>query len=249
MAQKRMFDKSIVFNDKFIEMPDSAQNLYFHLSMTADDDGFVDNWKSIMRMTGKKEDDLKILIAKSFILPFESGVIVIKHWRINNYLRQDRYRTTKYVEEKNRLSIDINQEYSFKQSQNGIPTGNPVKYSIEKYSIDNNIYAQFNAFWNAYPKKKDKAKAQKWFEKNKPSAELVELMIKKIEQFKETDDWKKEDGRYIPYPTTWLNGKRWEDEIETHQENVPEWFGKEINRKNISKEDEENLKNMLKEFE
>ena len=100
MAQKRMFDKTITNNDNFLEMPDSTQNLYFHLSMEADDDGFVDNWKSIMRMTGKKEDDLKLLIAKQFIIPFDSGVIVIKHWRINNYLRKDRYHETKYLREK-----------------------------------------------------------------------------------------------------------------------------------------------------
>ena len=114
MAQKRMFDKSIVLQDDFLEMPDSTQNLYFQLSMNADDDGFVDNWKSIMRMTGKKEDDLKLLIAKQFIIPFESGVIVIKHWRINNFLRKDRYKNTKYLNELNILKIEKNQEYSLK---------------------------------------------------------------------------------------------------------------------------------------
>ena len=86
MAQKRMFDKSITNNDNFIELPATSQNLYFHLSMNADDDGFVDNWKSIMRMVGSKSDDMKILIAKYYFIPFESGVIVIKHWRINNFL-------------------------------------------------------------------------------------------------------------------------------------------------------------------
>lgn len=137
MAQKRMFDKTITNNDNFLEMPDSTQNLYFHLSMEADDDGFVDNWKSIMRMTGKKEDDLKLLIAKSFIIPFETGVIVIKHWRINNYLRKDRYHQTKYLKEKSLLTIEENEEYELKKDF-GIPIGNREENSIVKNSIEEN---------------------------------------------------------------------------------------------------------------
>ena len=137
MAQKRMFDKTITNNDNFLEMPDSTQNLYFHLSMEADDDGFVDNWKSIMRMTGKKEDDLKLLIAKRFIIPFETGVIVIKHWRINNYLRKDRYHQTKYLKEKSLLTIEENEEYELKKDF-GIPIGNREENSIVKNSIEEN---------------------------------------------------------------------------------------------------------------
>lgn len=129
MAQKRMFDKSITNSDDFLEMPDSSQNLYFHLSMNADDDGFVNNWKSIMRMTGHKDDDLKVLVAKQFIIPFDSGVIVIKHWRINNYLRNDRYVETKYKEEKSHLLIDDSLVYQV--DTNGI-------HSIEENSIDKN---------------------------------------------------------------------------------------------------------------
>ena len=146
MAQKRMFDKSITKCDNFMEMPDSSQNLYFHLSMEADDDGFVDNWKSIMRMTGKKEDDLKLLIAKQFIIPFDSGVIVIKHWRINNFLRKDRHKDTKYLNELNSLRIEDNEEYSLKTGDeelwltNGQPSieeNSIEENSIDKSSIDN----------------------------------------------------------------------------------------------------------------
>lgn len=155
MAQKRMFDKTITNNDNFLEMPDSTQNLYFHLSMEADDDGFVDNWKSIMRMTGKKEDDLKLLIAKSYIIPFDSGVIVIKHWRINNYLRSDRYNETKYIDEKNQLSIKQNGEYTLEEKELGIPGGIPVVYTeenrieknrIEKYSKEENRIVKANKY-------------------------------------------------------------------------------------------------------
>ena len=118
-----MFAKSITNSDEFIDMPDSAQNLYFHLSMNADDDGFVNNWKNIMRMTGHKEDDMKILIAKQYIIPFDSGVIVIKHWRINNYLRGDRYTETQYKAEKLQLQVDENLVYQLATS--GIPGGIP----------------------------------------------------------------------------------------------------------------------------
>ena len=129
MAQRRMFNKTITNNDNFLEMPDSSQNLYFHLSMNADDDGFVDNWKSIIRMTGHKEDDLKILIAKQYIIPFESGVIVIRHWRLNNYLQKDRITPTNYKEEKALLTTDLNNVYNLDTK---------CIHSIDKNSIDKN---------------------------------------------------------------------------------------------------------------
>ena len=132
MAQKRMFDKSITSDDTFLEMPIGSQLLYFHLSMNADDDGFINNWKSIMRMIGAKEDDLKVLYAKSYILPFESGVIVIKHWKINNYLRNDRYKPTRFKEEASKLITDKNSVYQLYTS--GIPSID--KNSIDKNSID-----------------------------------------------------------------------------------------------------------------
>ena len=129
MAQKRMFDKTITNSDEFIEMPISCQVLYFHLSMNADDDGFINNWKSIMRMIGTKEDDLKVLIAKQFIIPFDSGVIVIKHWRINNFLRKDRHNETKFQKELSMLKVNESQEYIW------LTNGQP---SIDKNSIDKN---------------------------------------------------------------------------------------------------------------
>lgn len=130
-----MFSNKVIGSDEFLEMPDSTQNLYFHLSMNADDDGFVDKVKSIMRMTGKKEDDLRILIAKKFIIPFESGVIVIRHWRVNNYLRSDRYRETQHLEEKSLLSTRENGEYSI-----GIPVVDQLdtQYRLDKSRLDKN---------------------------------------------------------------------------------------------------------------
>ena len=100
MAQRRMFSKRITNTDLFLEMPLSAQALYFHLNMEADDDGFIDKAKTIRRTIGASEDDLKILIAKQFVLPFDSGVMVIKHWRIHNLIRKDTYQPTFYQTEK-----------------------------------------------------------------------------------------------------------------------------------------------------
>lgn len=132
MAQKRMFDRSITNDDNFLEMPLGSQVLYFHLSMNADDDGFVNNWKSIMKMTGAKEDDMKVLITKKYVIPFETGIIVIRHWRINNYLRSDRYVETRFKEEKKLLSVDETGVYNVgipmvdQRYTNGRPTVYPV---------------------------------------------------------------------------------------------------------------------------
>lgn len=119
MAERRMFAKTIVLSDAFLDMPMSARCLYFTLGMLADDDGFINAPRSIMRQCGASDDDLKLLLAKKFVLAFESGVIVIKHWRINNYLRNDRYTETKYIEEKAELSVDNHGIYH--RSDSGIP--------------------------------------------------------------------------------------------------------------------------------
>lgn len=116
MAERRMFAKTIIDSDAFLDMPLSSQSLYFHLSMRADDDGFINNAKKIQRMLGCADDDLKILLAKNFIIPFENGVCVIKHWRIHNYIQSDRYKPTVYVEEKEKLSIKNNNVYTLDTS-------------------------------------------------------------------------------------------------------------------------------------
>ena len=112
MAERRMFAKTIVLSDAFLDMPLSARCLYFTLGMLADDDGFVNNPKSIMRQAGSSIDDMNILIGKRFILTFDSGVIVLKHWRIHNYIQKDRYKESKYLEEKSTLMIDEKGAYT-----------------------------------------------------------------------------------------------------------------------------------------
>jgi len=112
MAERRMFALKIIDSDVFLDMPQSTQNLYFHLSMRADDDGFIGNPKKIMRMIGAQIDDMKILITKRFILEFDTGIVVIKHWRIHNYIAKDRYTPTIYKEEKDKLFTKSNGAYT-----------------------------------------------------------------------------------------------------------------------------------------
>jgi len=123
MADRRMFSKSIVESDAFTRMPLSAQALYFHLLANADDDGFLGNALGIQRLIGANDDDLRILAARKFIIAFESGVIVIKHWKINNLIRKDRYRETNYRDEKTALRVRDNGTY-FTVSPDETPSGN-----------------------------------------------------------------------------------------------------------------------------
>ena len=115
MAERRMFAKTIIDSDAFIDMPLSTQSLYFHLSMRADDDGFINNPKKIQRMIGASDDDLKMLVAKKFIIPFDSGIVVIKHWKIHNYIRGDRKKETVYPEEMALLEEKSNGSYTLKE--------------------------------------------------------------------------------------------------------------------------------------
>ena len=139
MAERRMLAKSVVDSDEFLDMPSSAQNLYFHLSIRADDDGFITPRK-VMRLVRASDDDLRILMAKKFIIPFESGVVVIRHWKINNYLRSDRHTETVYQDELSSLEVVNNLYVESQTRENGIPSVNqlvyPGKDSIGKDSID-----------------------------------------------------------------------------------------------------------------
>ena len=143
MAEKRMFSQRIIDSDAFLDMPLSTQALYFHLNMRADDDGFVNNPKRIQRTVGASEDDLKLLIAKRFLLCFENGVIVIKHWRMHNTLRKDRYNPTQYQEQFAMLDVKNNSAYTEKKpdvdrlAPTWQPNGNQLEtqYRIGKDSI------------------------------------------------------------------------------------------------------------------
>lgn len=152
MAERRMFAKSTIDSDAFLDMPMSARLLYYDLGMRADDEGFVSSPKKISKMIGASDDDLRILVTKQFILPFESGVVVIKHWKVNNYIRSDRFTPTQFQEEKKFIAIAENGTYIKEEKVMdtiGIPNDNQVvdkmdtqvsigKNSLVKFSIDKN---------------------------------------------------------------------------------------------------------------
>lgn len=176
MAERRMFAKTIIDSDAFLDMPLSAQALYFHLSMRADDDGFINNPKKIQRMVGCGDDDAKLLVAKRFLIPFDSGVVVIKHWKIHNYIRNDRYKPTVYTKEKAMLTSKENGVYT-EADTIGIPSVNQMdtqdrigKESIDKDSIGEvrerktdyqQIIDLFNTICKSYPSLRSLSDARK----------------------------------------------------------------------------------------
>ncbi len=156
MAERRMFAKSIIDSDAFLDMPLSAQALYFHLSIRADDEGFVGNPKRIRSMIGASEDDYKLLIVKRFLLVFPSGVVVIKHWKIHNYIQSDRCKPTTYMEERATLSLDGKKAYVERVDtpciQNGYSSDTQVR--LDKVSIGEDRLIEENAASGALPASK-----------------------------------------------------------------------------------------------
>jgi len=219
MADRRMFAKTIIDSDAFLDMPVSSQALYFHLSMRADDDGFLNNPKKIQRLVGGSEDDLKVLAAKAFIIPFESGVIVIKHWRMSNYLRLDRYKPTVYQEEYSQLEIKENGSYTRIGNQPatvGIPDGNQpaTQVRLVKGSIDNTSPAkpskdkytdQFNAFWEAYPRREGKGQAAKVYASKLKHGETPETIQARLAVYKVQIKAAGTEYQFIRHPSTFLN--------------------------------------------
>lgn len=204
MAQRRMFSKKIVETDFFMEMSPTAKLLYFYLNMSADDDGFVGNPKTIKLISGATDDDLKILIAKQFIIPFDSGVIVIKDWKIHNYIQKDRYNQTQYLEEKKQLLVEENGTYT-KCIQNVSNLDTQVRLGKDRLGKDNN---------NMSDKSDDVI----------PYSEIISYLNEKANRgFKNVDANK----RHIK--ARWKEGYKLEDFQKVIDNKVLDWTGKTIN--------------------
>lgn len=239
MANRRMTNLEVIDTDAFLDMPQSTQLLYFHLNARADDDGFVSSPRKIMRSIGGQADDLRVLAGKKFIIIFEDGVCVLKHWRINNFIRKDIYNETKYLDHKKTLFIRPNGAYTQTNDNRAIPvprghfsqkhvdealTGrepSKEKKRLDKKSkqTDHSPIGSFDDFWKEYPKKVGKQKCLRWWKSHKPSPEFAQKMISAVQEQKQTEQWQKEGGSFIPHPYTWLNQGRWEDEVEKPQSN------------------------------
>ncbi|MDD4001055.1 MAG: phage replication initiation protein [Bacilli bacterium] len=201
-----MFATTIIDSDAFIDMPTSARLLYYDLGMRADDDGFINNPKKIQRMIGSSEDDLKLLMAKNFIIPFESGVVVIKHWKIHNYIRTDRYKPTVYKEEMERLEVKENNSYRLKNNSGmslGIPNVNQMetqvrlgKVSIGKDSKDKDTLNSFASLINSYTNKSELRETLKTYKDMRMkmskgfSINAMKLILNKLSKLATDDDTK-----------------------------------------------------------
>ena len=235
MAEKRMFSKKIVDTDAFLDMPATARLLYYDLAMRADDDGFVGSPRGIMRSTGATNDDMNILLMRGFVISFETGVIVIRHWRLHNYIQKDRYKPTDYVNEKALLSTDDKGVYSL-DTECVQHVSNPCPQIKDRYRdrLDSDkredkdtltlkgssvcaqgsavLESYFDTFWREYPKKKSKGTALKAFNKALKRTDFDTIM-EALRTLKGSQEWTKDGGQYVPYPATWLNADGWNDEV------------------------------------
>lgn len=224
MAERRMFTQKIVDSDAFLDMPLSSQALYFHLNMRADDDGFVNNPKKIQRMIGASEDDLKLLIAKRFILGFENGVIVIKHWRMHNLLRKDRYNPTQYQEQMARLQLKENGSYTenveipmveapeenvattWQPNDNQMATQDRIgKDSIDKVRIDyDGIMDAYNSLCPSLPSIKSLSEARKKAIKARLNSYTIEDIYKAFRKAEASDFLKGKNDRNWQANFDWI---------------------------------------------
>ena len=247
MAERRMFTKKITDDDHFLNLSSPAQALYLHLSMNADDDGFCNQITASMFKAHASVTDLEALLKNRYIYQFDSGVIVIKHWRMANALRKDRYTPTAFKNEMAMLKVSENGAYKLPDNNDMVaerlPNGCQLvaerlpQVSIGKVSIDknnkNNISCNenseievldqkemwFESFWEIYPKHQDKKKAkQKFLKLCTNEKEYKEIMggLRNV-----LPVWAKKDTKYIPMPTTWLNGERWNDEVNVNLYELP----------------------------
>ena len=233
MAERRMMAKSIIKSDQFLEMPMSSQLLYFHLLSDADDDGFINAPKSIMRVIGAKEDDMRVLQAKGYTIPFDSGVIIIKHWRIHNSLRKDRYNPNPQLEnERKQLVVNDRKEYELATTWQ--PTGNQLstngchsigKDSIGKdsiYSVECDISHSKNTHFK--PPTVEEVKEYCIERNNNIDAEY-------FVDFQEARGWILSNGKKM---------KNWKATIRT-------WERNNYNRTHVNKNSKENAINIVKE--
>ena len=225
MAGRRMFARSVIGSARFLRMPQSSRLLYYDLGMAADDDGVVEAF-SVMRTTGASEDDLRVLAARQFIEVINDDLVsVILDWKKNNQIRKDRYTPTIYQKELFELGITGNSNFlglpngnqnAVFDNQNGNQWETQVRLGQESiYTLapsaqrEDTRNEDFEAFWKAYPRKESKAQARKSFAK---VTVPLETLLQALETQKQSDQWKRNGGQYIPYASTWINQRRWEDE-------------------------------------
>ena len=225
MADKRMFTKKITESDAFLDMPLSAQCLYFHLNMSADDDGFVNAPKKIQRLIGASDDDLKLLIAKSFVLVFETGVLVIKHWRMHNTIRQDRYHPTDYQEEYKQLGLKSNNSYTWQPNGNQMETENR---RLDKTNKEKYIKRKYGSFENVELTDEEYQKLKDKFSNYEEKIENLSGYIAS------------KGAKYKSHYATILNWSRKDNK------DLPSWWDKNFKEKERTEDEERQLQELIR---
>ena len=235
MAERRMMSKSIIKSDQFLEMPMSSQLLYFHLLSDADDDGFINAPKSIMRVVGAKEDDMRVLKAKGYTIPFDSGVIIIKHWRIHNSLRKDRYNPNPQLEnERKQLTVNDKKEYELIQPWQ--PLGNHLA-TIGCHSIGKDSIGKDSIGKDSIDSERDKSQPTHTHFKPPTVEEVKEYCIERNNNI---------DAEYfVDYQESrgWVlsNGKK----MKSWQATIRTWERNNYNRTHVNKNSKESAINVV----
>lgn len=237
MAERRMMAKSVIDTDKFMDMPLSSQCLYFHLLLRADDDGFIASPKRIMRGIGCNQDDMNLLIAKRYLLVFNTGVIVIKHWRVHNYIRKDRYKKSTLKEAEllesgadnsyQIIEFSNNDELSSKDDNEVVPD---VVVVPEKTGV--NYSKEFEEFWKKYPRKKEKARAYSCYKARKKEGWSAATLLAAAVAYADEVKRNGVESNFIKHPATFLSAKipfvdyvRRNNDIETQDEVIlPDYY-------------------------
>lgn len=209
-----MFSKKIIDSDAFLDLPLSAQALYFHLSMRADDDGAVANAKRICSYIGVNTKDLKLLLEKRFLLEVD-GVVFIKHWKINNYIAKDRYTPTSYQDEYKKLYIKDNKSYTECTQENAFVTDTDKNREDKGSKDKNRIYAEdFEKFWAVYPKQSERKLAEKQYAIVLRQGVDEARLINAAKNYAESCKIIETPMNFVKNPSNWLRDGTWSDYTE-----------------------------------
>lgn len=243
MARRRMFNLDIIDTDLFMEMPQGSRLLYYELCMRADDDGFVSSPKKIQEMVRCSNDDLKVLLAKKFILPFETGVVVIRHWKIHNYIQKDRYKETLYTEEKQQLIQQKNGTYELMDTT-CIQNGYTGKYSIGKYNIKEEEINKEEEILKFIQEQSIEVTPYEYT--------VIELYLSdfSIEEIKHALLLGK--NKPVSYSLAilknWFVEKNKIKNIKDNTKSLPEWFDKKIESEEVDSADANEFKKFIEDF-
>ena len=225
MASKRMFSLYVIDSDAFLDMPLTTQALYFHLCMRADDDGFINNPKKIQRMIRATDDDMRMLIAKQFLIPFDTGVLVIRHWKIHNVIRKDTYKPTLCTAEMEQIDTTDTGMYQMRnepvtsayRDRDDVVTDTsrslPVdKNRLDKTRLDKEYEQIFSEIWSIYPNKKGRQQAFDAFRRSMKKGASADEIRSGVEAYARYVKVMNIEKQYQKYGSTFFKQEAWRDD-------------------------------------